>query len=80
MHQSKEVDTRINMLLSGFEKIITSIAEMRNGLSDSHGVGLRRIGIFEHHARLFVNSSMTIADFILAVSKRSVEQSIEEKI
>jgi hypothetical protein len=74
MHTNKDVDTRINTLLSGFEKIITSIVEMRNALSDSHGVGSRRISIFEHHARLFVNSSMTIADFILAVSKRNVEQ------
>jgi hypothetical protein len=70
MYQNKEVDKRINMLLSGFEKIITSIIQMRNELSDSHGVGSRRINILEHHARLFVNSSMTIADFILAVSGR----------
>jgi hypothetical protein len=71
MHANKEVDTRINMLLSGFEKIITSIAEMRNELSDSHGVGSRRINISEHHARLFVNSAMTMSDFILSVNERN---------
>lgn len=68
MHQDKNVDKRINMLLSGFEKIVTSIAQMRNEGSDSHGVGARRINIAEHHARLYVNSAMTMADFILSVS------------
>lgn len=68
MHQDKDVDKRINMLLSGFEKIVTSIAQMRNEGSDSHGVGARRINIAEHHARLYVNSAMTMADFILSVS------------
>ena len=68
MHQDKDVDKRINMLLSGFEKIVSSIAQMRNEGSDSHGVGARRINIVEHHARLYVNSAMTMADFILSVS------------
>ena len=43
---------------------------MRNEASDSHGLGTRRINIAEHHARLFVNSSLTMADFILAVGER----------
>ena len=70
MHSDRTMDTRINMLLSGLEKILKSITEMRNKASDSHGVGVRRINIAEHHARLFVNSSMTMADFILAVGER----------
>ena len=70
MHSDKAMDKRINMLLSGLEKILKSITEMRNETSDSHGVGARRINIAEHHARLFVNSSMTMADFILAVGER----------
>jgi len=70
MHQDKNTDKRINMLLSGLEKIITSISQMRNETSDSHGVGAKRIKIAEHHARLFVNSALTIADFILAVGNK----------
>lgn len=70
MHQDKDTDRRINMLLSGLEKIVSSIAQMRNEGSDSHGVGARRININEHHVRLFVNSAMTMADFILAVGNR----------
>lgn len=42
MHQDRTVDKRINMLLSGLEKILTAISQMRNGGSDSHGVGQRR--------------------------------------
>lgn len=72
MHEDKNMDKRINGLLSGLEKILSAIAEMRNKDSDSHGVGVKRINIAEHHARLFVNSAMTMADFILAVSQRSI--------
>lgn len=70
MHQSKDMDKRINGLLSGLEKILSAIAEMRNKGSDSHGVGAKRINIADHHARLFVNSAMTMADFVLAVSEK----------
>ena len=73
MHQQKEQDIRINSLLSGLEKVITAISDMRNKGSDAHGAGAKRISIDEHHARLFVNSSMAIADFILSVSIKQSE-------
>ena len=69
MHQDKDMDKRINGLLSGLEKIVNAVAEMRNKGSDSHGVGSKRIRINAHHARLFVNSAVTMADFILSVSE-----------
>lgn len=71
MHQDKDVDKRINGLLSGLEKILSAIAEMRNKASDSHGVGAKRINISDYHARLFVNSAMTMSDFVLAVSENA---------
>lgn len=71
MHQDKDADKRINGLLSGLEKIVSAIAEMRNGNSDSHGVGAKRISISDHHARLFVNSAMVMADFILDIGNRN---------
>ena len=46
---------------------VSSIGEMRNESSDSHGVGLRRIAVEERHAMLAVNSAATMAEFILAV-------------
>lgn len=70
MHQSKDIDKRINMLLSGLEKILTAISQMRNSDSDAHGVGSRRINIQDHHARLFLNASIMMSDFILAVAHR----------
>lgn len=73
MHQDKDTDKRINMLLSGLEKIVSSIAQMRNAGSDSHGLGAKRFIIQEYHARLFVNSAMTMADFILSVGENNLE-------
>lgn len=70
MHSNKDMDKRINNLLSGLNKIVSSIAEMRNENSDSHGVGSKRINIEEHHARLILNSASTIAEFFLAVVNR----------
>lgn len=69
MHQVAGADQRINTLLSGLEKILIAIKEMRNEVSDSHGVGNRRIEIKDYHARLFVNSAMTMADFILSIKE-----------
>ncbi|MDO9523719.1 MAG: abortive infection family protein [Methanocorpusculum sp.] len=74
MHGDKNLDKRINMLLSGLEKIISAIAEMRNNHSDSHGVGSKRIDIFDYHARLFVNSSVAMSDFILSVYLNSIKK------
>lgn len=70
MHQSKEIDKRINELLSGINKIISSISEMRNKSSDSHGIGNKRINIEEHHARLFLNAAEMISEFILEVADK----------
>lgn len=70
MQQSKDYDKRVNGVLSGLEKILSAIAEMRNTASDSHGVGLKRIRLSDYHARLFVNSSATMAEFILAVAEK----------
>ena len=71
MHGDANTDKRINTLLSGLEKIISSISEMRNKDSDAHGVGAKRISIDEHHARLFVNAAIAMADFILSVEIKS---------
>lgn len=71
MHGNEDTDRRINALLSGLEKIVSSISEMRNKDSDAHGVGAARISIDEHHARLFVNAATTMADFILSVEEKA---------
>ncbi len=67
MQQSKDYDGRVNNLLSGLEKIVQSIGDMRNMNSDAHGVGSKRIEIREHEAQLIINSAMVFSEYILAV-------------
>lgn len=74
MHQDSNADKRINGLLSGIEKIITAISQMRDKNSDSHGVGKRRINLEEHHVILFTNSAKTIANFLLAVIEKNIDK------
>ena len=71
MHSNKEMDKRINDLLSGLTKIVNSICEMRKNSSDSHGAGSKRIRIKEHHAILYANSAITISEFLLSVIENS---------
>lgn len=74
MHTDSGADKRINTLLSGLNSIVSAIAEMRNKDSDAHGVGATRINIDEHHARLFVNTSISMADFILSVENKASDK------
>lgn len=68
MHGNAGMDKRINQLLSGLEKIVSAVSEMRNKNSDAHGVGSRRLNIADYHARLAVNAATNMADFILSVA------------
>lgn len=72
MHHEKDMDIRVHKLLSGLQTIILAIAEMRNKDSDAHGRGGKRINISDHHARLFVNASTIVANFILEVHKKQI--------
>lgn len=67
MHESGDADKRINMLIGGLNKIVDAISQMRNNDSDAHGLGSRRINISGYHARLAVNSSVAVVEFILSV-------------
>lgn len=66
-HSDKGMDRRINQILSGLNSILSSISEMRNKNSDSHGVGEKRLELNKPIAELFVNSSMTLSNFLLYV-------------
>ena len=68
MHADKNMDIRYNKLISGLEIIVQSIAEMRNSGSDSHGVGSKRIPIYDHHAKLSVNAAVAMSEFLLSIS------------
>lgn len=73
MHGDEKTDKRINELLSGLEKIVSSVSEMRNKYSDAHDIGKNRIRIEEHHACLLVNTAVTMADFILSVAIKQTQ-------
>ena len=68
LHNDANIDRCINTLYSGLNSIVSAISEMRNKDSDSHGVGSKRVDINDYHARLFVNSSTAMSEFILSVS------------
>lgn len=73
MHGDEKMDKRVNTLLSGLEKIVSAVSEMRNKNSDAHGVGARRLNIADYHARLAVNAATNMADFILSVAAHANE-------
>ncbi|MBD5400630.1 abortive infection family protein [bacterium] len=67
MHQNRDIDRRISDLLSGLNKIVDAISNMRNVASDSHGLGARRIAISDYHTRLVVGAAAVFSEFMLSV-------------
>lgn len=64
----KDVDVRLNTIVSSLIKIITAVAELRNANSDSHGVGdNNRFELKERDIRLLSNSSSTLANYLLGI-------------
>lgn len=73
MQHSKGLDERIHRLLSGLNTIVDGITEMRNIGSDSHGLGARRIRVPDYYARLCVNSTLILSDFLLSVVQKNLD-------
>jgi len=69
IHTDPNTDKRINDLINGINKIVTSVSSMRNKDSDAHGVGAKRIEIKDYHARLYVNAAVMLSEFFLSLSK-----------
>lgn len=66
-----DLDLRVNDLLSGFNKVVDSVARMRDLNSDSHGAGARRITIDHNVAVLYVNASITLSNFFLSLVEKN---------
>lgn len=77
MSQNKGYDGRVNSLLSGLERIVQSIGEMRNSNSDAHGVGTSRIAIKEREGRLVMNSAMTFCEYIISINESRKNKEME---
>ncbi|MDD5816367.1 MAG: abortive infection family protein [Bacteroidales bacterium] len=69
MRPQGDWDKRVNELLSGLHKMVSSIASMRNMNSDAHGVGSSRIEIKEREAILVAHSAMLLSEYWLSVFK-----------
>lgn len=67
MQQDSSYDGRVNSLLYGLERIVESIAAMRNSNSDAHGAGSNRIQVKEREARLAMNSAITFCEYLLSI-------------
>ena len=76
MRQLQTNDQRVNELLGGLEKIVNSIASMRNTDSDAHGVGQNRININGREARLIMNCSMAFCEYL--VTGKKINNSLTE--
>lgn len=72
MHNDKNLDKRINKLLSGVNSIISAVVEMRNENSDAHGKGSGRIRVEKHHAVFALNVTASLAGFLLDVVDRKL--------
>lgn len=70
--KDNDMDLRIIKLLSGLNTIVQAISEMRNYAGDAHGMGARRYKVLEHHARLALNSALTLAEFVYSVAENSM--------
>lgn len=67
MKQQKHFDVRVNEILSGLEKIVNGISDLRNMSSDAHGAGRNRIDIKKREAVLITNATMAYCEYILTV-------------
>lgn len=77
MRTNRDYDRSINSMLSGLEKIIQAVAEMRNSNSDSHGAGRKRIAIRKIEAELVINAAITFGVYLLGVYENYQEKEVQ---
>jgi hypothetical protein len=57
----KDISISLKQIISGLFQIINGLAQVRNKMSDAHGASYKPS---RHHAKLAVNSAMTLIDFL----------------
>lgn len=65
-------DQRVIQLVGSLESIVNAIASMRNVNSDAHGVGSKRIMVRDYEARLIMNASSTLCEYLLSIHERKL--------
>jgi len=63
----KDISDTLRQVLSGLTSVVSGLAGLRNIMSDAHASTSRPS---KHHAKLAVNASKTVADFVLEVLMR----------
>ena len=63
----KDISNTLRQVLSGLTSVVSGLAGLRNMMSDAHASTSRPS---KHHAKLAVNASKTVADFVLEVFMR----------
>lgn len=66
-------DNRFKSLLGSLEKIINTVSELRNSISDSHG-RLESYNIPKYYAQLIVNSTYTVSEFLISVFENNIHK------
>lgn len=61
LSESAVTDKALKQITSGLTQIVHGLATVRNKMSDGHS---REVKPFKHHAKLIVNSSKTLVDFL----------------
>lgn len=67
MQKSNNFDDRINAMLSGLNKTIQAVIELRNKQGDAHGQGSKRITIRKREAMLVANATITYLSYVFSV-------------
>lgn len=61
----------LKQVLSGLQSVVQGVSGLRNRMSDAHAVNYRPK---EHHAKLVVNSAMTLVGFLYATKSYQAER------
>jgi hypothetical protein len=74
---SQHSEAIFKQILGGCTAVVEGLGALRNRLSDAHGQGRRAVKPAPRHAELAVNLAGTVAMFLVATHKASVEKLIE---
>lgn len=66
----KDISNSLKQVLGGLTSIVHGISSVRNRMSDAHA---RRYKPRRHHAKLAVNSAITVVDFLLSSYEHQLE-------
>lgn len=70
---NNDSDEPYKRLISGLKTVVLAIAEIRNKMSDSHGVGSKRVELTREYAQFALNASISISEFILSFKEEKCE-------